>query len=213
MELILAFDPLCMWSYAFAHVVEEFVHRHKDEFFTSVVCSGMIRGDLRVGAGHQKERLLEASRLISDQSGIPFGPAFFENIDRNTMVLDSVPGSTAVNLIKQIQKPFVLDFAIDLSRHIFAHGMDPSDHRQIAGLMTSYGVDFEEGLYYLQTDKGRYLAYQDFQWFEGASLKRTPVLILNVENELIQLTQGYTDLAGLERVYQKVSEKYSFRLN
>lgn len=212
-EIILAFDPLCMWSYAYAHILEEFLARHRNEFFTSVVCSGMIRGDLTVGAARQKEKLLYASQMITEQSGIGFGPRFYENIENNSIILDSVPGSTAVNIMKHLNKPKALEFALDLSRNIFAHGMDPGDHHQIARLMGAYGISPKEALTSIRSDNGKYLAYQDFQWFEATPMRRTPALLLQVSGELIQLTQGYTPGEKLEEVYQAVVKKYDFSLN
>src|SRR5690625_6875414 len=80
------------------------------------------------------------------------------------MTLDSVPGSTAVNIVKHMNKPEALSFALDLSRNIFAHGMDPGDPDQIASIMVPYGFSKQEAFEYLQSDQGKYMAYQDFQW-------------------------------------------------
>jgi len=212
-EIILAFDPLCMWSYAYAHILEKFLALHRNEFFTSVVCSGMIRGDLRVEAGKQKDRLLRASQIITEESGIPFGTQFYDNVEKNKMTLDSVPGSTAVNIVKHMNKPEALSFALDLSRNIFAHGMDPGDPDQIASIMVPYGFSKQEAFEYLQSDQGKYMAYQDFQWFEATPMRRTPSLLLQVSGELVQLTQGYTSIEKLEKVYQTVLKKYDFSLN
>lgn len=65
----------------------------------------------------------------------------------------------------------------------------------------------------LTSDQGKYLAYQDFQWFEAASLSSTPVLILDIGGELVQLTKGYTSLEKLESVYAKVIKEYNYILN
>src|SRR5690625_7136336 len=103
-EIILAFDPLCMWSYAYAHILEKFLALHRNEFFTSVVCSGMIRGDLRVEAGKQKDRLLRASQIITEEAGIPFGTEIYENVEKKKITVYLVPGSTGVNIRQHMTK-------------------------------------------------------------------------------------------------------------
>lgn len=213
MELIYGFDPLCMWSYAFVPNLKQFVKNHEQELITSVVCSGMIRGDLVSPMVNFTNRLEENAKRIENFAGIDFGPRFYQNLKSKDIILDSVPGSIAVNAMKMSQKHLALDLAMDLSSRIYYDGISPGSVEAIADIMLQYDVPLEESMDILTSDQGKYLAYQDFQWFEAASLSSTPVLILDIGGELVQLTKGYTSLEKLESVYAKVIKEYNYILN
>ncbi|WP_236972918.1 thioredoxin domain-containing protein [Membranihabitans marinus] len=213
MELIYGFDPLCMWSYAFTPNLREFVSRHEKELFTSVVCSGMIRGGLRSTISSFSDRLSKVAENIETVSGISFGQPFYNNLFRDDVIMDSVPGSIAINALKMTQKNKVLDLAMQLSTSIYHDGISPGNVDDIAEIMSAYTDDVEDIKNVLTSDQGKYLAYQDFQWFEAADLKQTPVVILDIGGELVQLTKGYTTLEKLEQVYEKVVEEYKYLLN
>lgn len=213
MELIYVTDPLCMWSHAFSPVLKKFVERHENEFFTSVVCSGMVRGDLVTSMATQSDKLWNAAQAIEKKSGMSFGDKFYKNLHRDDIYLNSVPGSTAVNGIKQLDKENALTFSMDISNRIFQQGISPDDKNAIASIMEHYNFNYNDSINYLNSDNGKYIAFQDFQWFEAANLRGTPVLILDVNGELVQLNQGYITLDKLEQVYDEVTRKFDFSMN
>lgn len=198
-RLLYVYDALCGWCYGFSPVLGELHARHP-ELPLEVVSGGMIRGERRGPIGEVASYIKWAYRDVEQRTGVEFGAGFVEGpLERGDMYMTSEPPAKLLAYVREVAPRRAYDAAHALQRGIYFHGYGPGSPELARHLADE--LDLDPGATVAALDELRYerLAEADFDLTGRLGVRGFPALLLVRGDSAQMLTNGYADLATVER--------------
>ncbi len=194
-KLVYYYDALCGWCYGFSSVIKKVKQVYGAVLNIEVVSGGLFINS-KVGfvnkvAPHIKAR---AYKSVEARTGVKFGESFLKDVfGTGKMVLNSLPPSIALCVIKEACPEKELEFAEMLLQAVYFDGINPIDLNAYTPYVERIGV--EKSLFFSKMNDSKYqaLAEIEFEKFKSSQFAGMPTLVLQTEDKSILLANGYTD--------------------
>lgn len=198
-KIIYVYDAFCGWCYGFSRVIKECYENHKNDFDFEVISGGMMIGE-KVGSVNQVAPFIKTSyHNVEEVSGVKFGDAYLRHLEEGTFILDSVPPSIALSVLKSLKPDLSIPFIHDLQQSIYFEGKDPNDSSLYRYLSVNFGIDPDEFERKMGEDEFREAAYYDFALAKQLKVESFPAVLMQMsETSFYLIAKGYTDSDTLE---------------
>lgn len=198
-KIIYVYDAFCGWCYGFSRVIKECYENHKNDFDFEVISGGMMIGE-KVGSVNQVAPFIKTSyHNVEEVSGVKFGDAYLRHLEEGTFILDSVPPSIALSVLKSLKPDLSIPLIHDLQQSIYFEGKDPNDSSLYRYLSVNFGIDPDEFERKMGEDEFREAAYYDFALAKQLKVESFPAVLMQMsETSFYLIAKGYTDSDTLE---------------
>lgn len=198
-KIIYVYDAFCGWCYGFSRVIKDCYENHKNDFDFEVISGGMMIGE-KVGSVNQVAPFIKTSyHNVEEVSGVKFGDAYLRHLEEGTFILDSVPPSIALSVLKSLKPDLSIPFIHDLQQSIYFEGKDPNDSSLYRYLSVNFGIDPDEFERKMGEDEFREAAYYDFALAKQLKVESFPAVLMQMsETSFYLIAKGYTDSDTLE---------------
>jgi putative protein-disulfide isomerase len=202
------YDPLCSWCYGFSPVMKKFKQEYENEYSFEVVSGGMQSGERKQPISDIKDYLKGAYKNVTERTGVVFGENFMEVLEKGERMLDSVPASVALSIIKDLKPEQSFNFAAELHKAIYYDGVDWNKMDSFVPYAERVGVSKEEFLRNASDDKYLQKAKADFKLAADFGVTGFPSVILKHNENYYLLAQGFMPYTDLNKTLEHVLEKY-----
>lgn len=194
------FDALCGWCYGFSPVMEAFYEKHReDPLEFRVLSGGMVLGEREGPIGEVAGYIKEAYKQVEQTTGVTFGQPFLENIlAPGTARFTSLPGALAMAAFRRYQPDNAVPFAARIQKAIYAEGLPPAEAQTYGTCAEDFGMTATAFMKLMVNKELLELVRREFKLVQEWGVKGFPAVIYQAHQKGYYLTQGYTDLAGLE---------------
>jgi len=198
MKVIYVYDPLCGWCYGFSPVIKQFAQEKSPEVDFEIISGGMVTGS-RIGpASEIAPYISEAYKDVEAATGIEFGEKFLNGtLKEGTAIFTSIPASVALSIIKHHKPESAIDFAADVQKAIYYHGMEPADTSGYAELAAKYGLDKTQFMQDMASEKFNEAAQADFKKSDEYGVRGFPTVLGMKNDTATVLTRGAVDYETL----------------
>lgn len=198
-KIIYVYDAFCGWCYGFSRVIKECYENHKNDFEFEVISGGMMTGE-KAGPVNQVAPFIKTSyHAVEEVTGIKFGDAYLRHLEEGAFILDSVPPSIALSVLKSLKPDLSIPFIHDLQQSIYFEGKDPNDSSLYRYLAVNFGIDPDDFERKMGEDKFREAAYYDFALAKQLKVESFPAVLMQMsETSFYLIARGYTDTDTLE---------------
>lgn len=204
MKLIYIYDPLCGWCYGFTPVIQQLQQQYAGKMEFEILSGGMLTGDNRRPASSMHAYILQAHTRVEETTGVKFGAAFLHQYLASQEIMDSVKPSVALTVFKQYQPENAIDFAHDMQVALNYEGISLNNNMVYEQLATKYHIPAAEFVTKMEDEHNRYATQQEFQMVQQWGITGFPAAILDTGKQLYMIAKGYTPLARLQEVIEKI---------
>jgi putative protein-disulfide isomerase len=204
MKLIYIFDPICGWCYGFTPVIQALQQEYAGKMDFEILSGGMLTGDNRRPASTMHAYILQAHTRVEETTGVKFGEAFLHQYLASQEIMDSVKPSIALTVFKQYQPDKAIDFAHDMQVALNYDGISLNGDAIYEQLAAKYGIPSTAFIEKMQEESNRYATQQEFQQVQQWGITGFPAAILDTGKQLYMIAKGYTPLARLQEVIEKI---------
>lgn len=203
MKLVFAGDPMCSWCYGFGKELSTLVDRHP-ELQLTILVGGVRAGATDLLDDTGKQFRLEHWARVEENSGLPFNRKAF--LARENFVYDTEPVCRAVVTARRLAPGAdQLQVFKALQRAFYEDGRDTSNGEVLADIAAA-----------ALRDQGKPVSASDFHdaWKDSSTIAATaaefaqvrslgifsfPQLLLEVGDQLLNISPGYAKVDQLER--------------
>ena len=199
-KLIYYFDALCGWCYGFSPVISKINQEYGDQLEIEVVSGGLFLGN-RAGfvndvAPHIKSG---AYKAVEAKTGVKFGSVFLDDVfGEGKMVLNSLPPTIALSIVKEEKPEHALKFAELLLKAVYYDGLNPIDQDGLADCATTFGFNKEDFKRKLGEEKYRKATEAEFTKFRSSQYSGMPALVVLKDGKENLLSHGYSSFEAVK---------------
>jgi putative protein-disulfide isomerase len=199
------YDALCGWCFGFAPVVKKLHTEFQDKFSFEVINGGMITGD-RIGPLHKMAAYIKRSApRVEEVSGVKFGDAYLNGIlNSETYISNSLPPAIALKILQEQVSDQQVQLTHGIQQLHFVEGKDLNVAETYLPLVHEIGLPEDVFTQKFQDKKYRELAESDFELTQNWGVSGFPAIVVEHEEKLYLLTQGYQDYDTLADVLRKI---------
>ncbi|MBU3201351.1 DsbA family protein [Clostridium estertheticum] len=197
-------DTMCGWCYSFSDVVTKIYEEFKDQVDFTIVPAGMwLNEDVKEMTPGFSDFIRENNVKITQLSGKEFGEDYYLMLKDSNTVLDSLPGSKAINVINNLGNQSSFSYLKTLQKEFFINGKNMNDVEVYSKIAEDFGIDGDS---FKKEFSSKKLIDQTFNQFNFASeldVSSYPSLIL-VNNEKSSLvSSGYLSFEEVKTRIEK----------
>ncbi|MCJ8168824.1 DsbA family protein [Atopomonas sediminilitoris] len=187
-RLIYVMDPMCSWCWGFSPVAA----RLAEQAAASGVSSEWRVGGLRRGGAAldpaKRAYILEHWQAVAQTSGQPFRR---EEAMPSGFVYDTEPACRALVAVRQLAPELVPAAAHNIQQAFYAQGQDVTRANVLAACVEAAGVPAIEFVDVFDSTTCRAATEADFAWVERLGISGFPTVLLEHNDQLALLTNGY----------------------
>jgi putative protein-disulfide isomerase len=144
--LVVAFDPLCGWCFAFEPVLTKLRKNYATRFDFEIAMGGLVTGERVRPIAADADYLRRGLAMVEQRSGVKAGPAYFKRIlEPGTWVSNSEPPARAIRLARELSgETAALDLAAAFTTALYVDGNAPDDPKVVEHLATKLGLPAQE---------------------------------------------------------------------
>lgn len=198
------YDPLCSWCYGFSPVIKKIKNTYEEQFDFQVISGGMQSGERKQPVSAIRDYLKGAYKNVTERTGVEFGKQFMEVLEEGNRMLDSVPPSIALSIVKDLKPAEVLNFAATIQEAIYYDGFNWNLVDEYFPYLEQYDIapedfkqKFEDPLYKEKT-------LEDFKLAANFGVTGFPSVILKKEDKYYLIAQGFVPYEQLQATIEQV---------
>ena len=200
-KLVYYYDALCGWCYGFSPVMSKIENKYSDKLDIKVISGGLFLGSragrVNVVAPHIKAGAYKSVEL---RTGVKFGKPFLDDVFGNgDMILNSLPPTIALNIVKEKYPDQEVQFAKMLLLAVYFDGIDPTDIESLANYAVKIGFDREDFVTKMKIQKYESAAEIEFELFRSSQYAGMPALVLVKENKEHLIAHGYMNFEEIDK--------------
>lgn len=198
------YDPLCSWCYGFSPVIKKTKTIYKDQFNFEVISGGMQSGERKQPVSAIRDYLKGAYKDVTARTGVEFGDKFMEVLEEGERMLDSIPPSIALSIVKDLKPEQALNFAASIQEAIYFDGFDWNSEDAYLPYIEDYDLDPEDfkrkfnEAYYLEK------TLKDFKLAANFGVTGFPSVILKKDDKYYLIAQGFIPFEQLDATIKQV---------
>ena len=200
MKLMYYYDALCGWCYGFSSVMSKIEEEYGQKIDIEVVSGGLFIGN-RVGLVNEAAPHIKtgAYKSVESRTGVKFGKPFLDDVfGEGKKVLNSLPPTIALSIIKEKHPNQQLKFAEMLLKAIYFDGLTSDDVEGLTNLAIKIGFNKEEFKTKMKDIKYRKAAEKEFNIFRNSPYSGMPALVLLKNNREHPISHGYISFEELK---------------
>lgn len=143
---------------------------------------------------------------LEKKTGVSFGDAYKERLDKGDLFLSSLKPSAAVNIINTLHPEYTLDFIECLHEQLFICGQDLQSSDAIAQAAEACGLNGLEIAAEFTQVQWLDLAFRDFNFTAEMGITTFPTLIASCNQQLHLLANGYENYTTVEARLVEIRE-------
>lgn len=199
-KLIYFYDPLCGWCFGFSPVMSQVKAEYGHLLEIEVVSGGLFlesyAGAINELAPHIKNG---AYKLVESRTGVKFGKPFLDDVfGEGNLILNSLPPTIALSIIKEEYPEQQLKFASMLLDHVYVDGIDPTNEDELANCAAKIGIDKVQFTTKMKDAKYRNAAIKEFETFRSNRFSAMPAVVLIKDGEEQLISQGYASFNSIK---------------
>lgn len=198
------YDPLCSWCYGFSPVIKKTKAIYKDQFNFEVISGGMQTGERKQPVSAIRDYLKGAYKDVTKRTGVEFGDKFMKVLEEGERMLDSIPPSIALSIVKDLKPEQALDFATSIQKAIYYDGFDWNSVDAYLPYIKDYDLDPEDFRrkfnepYYLEK------TLEDFKLAANFGATGFPSVILKKDDKYYLIAQGFIPFEQFDATIKQV---------
>ena len=198
------YDPLCSWCYGFSPVIKKIKNAYKDQFDFKVISGGMQSGERKQPVSAIRDYLKAAYKNVTEKTGVEFGEKFMTVLEEGSRMLDSIPPSIALSIVKDLKPEEALNFAASIQEAIYYDGFNWNSVKEYLPYLKQYDIDpedfkrkFEDPIYKEKT-------LEDFKLAANFGVTGFPSVILKKEDKYYLIAQGFVPFEKLNATVEQI---------
>jgi len=198
------YDPLCSWCYGFSPVIKKIKNAYKDQFDFKVISGGMQSGERKQPVSAIRDYLKAAYKNVTEKTGVEFGEKFMTVLEEGSRMLDSIPPSIALSIVKDLKPEEALNFAASIQEAIYYDGFNWNSVKAYFPYLKQYDIDpedfkrkFEDPIYKEKT-------LEDFKLAANFGVTGFPSVILKKEDKYYLIAQGFVPFEKLNATVEQI---------
>jgi putative protein-disulfide isomerase len=198
------YDPLCSWCYGFSPVIKKIKNAYKDQFDFKVISGGMQSGERKQPVSAIRDYLKAAYKNVTEKTGVEFGEKFMTVLEEGSRMLDSIPPSIALSIVKDLKPEEALNFAASIQEAIYYDGFNWNSVKAYLPYLKQYDIDpedfkrkFEDPIYKEKT-------LEDFKLAANFGVTGFPSVILKKEDKYYLIAQGFVPFEKLNATVEQI---------
>lgn len=185
-------DIMCGWCYSFSDVITKVHEEFKDQVDFTIVPAGMwLDKDVKKMTPGFSDFIRENNVRITQLSGKEFGEDYYSMLRDSNTVLDSLPGSKAINVINNLESQVSFRYLKMLQNEFFINGKNMNDVEVYSKVAEDFGIDSD---IFKKEFSSKELINQTFRQFNFASelnVRSYPSLLLVNNGNVSLVSSGY----------------------
>lgn len=192
MKIYYVMDVMCGWCYAFSDVITKINEEFKDQVDFSIVPAGMwLNENIKKITPNFSDFIRENNIRITEISGKEFGEDFYLMLKDRDTVLDSLPGSKAINIINKIDNKASFKYLKALQKEFFVNGKNMNDLNVYSKIAEEFGIDGENFKKQFSSKKLIDETFKQFNFAKELGVRSYPSLVLVINEEPSLISSGY----------------------
>lgn len=204
-KIIYFADPMCSWCWGISGHISAIKQKYAERLDFE-----MVMGGLRIGGGEQWDEKLKTFlkhhwEQVQKTSGQPFN---FDLLSWDSFNYDTEPACRAVRIIRDLTPEKEYDFYREIQYQFYVENNDPSHSDFYRPICTQLDIPFKAfrplflSSVYCETIK------EDFKRTVGYGVKGFPTVILEIDEQQINIADGYTETEEMSKRIDKSLESY-----
>jgi len=198
------YDPLCSWCYGFSPVIKKIKSAYKDQFDFQVISGGMQFGERKQPVSAIRDYLKGAYKNVTERTGVEFGEEFMAVLEDGHRMLDSIPPSIALSIIKDLKPEEALNFAATIQEAIYFNGMDWNTVEAYFPYLKAYDISSDEFKRKFEDPIYKEKTLEDFNLAANFGVTGFPSVILKKDEKYYLLVQGFVPFEQLNATIEQV---------
>ena len=198
------YDPLCSWCYGFSPVIKKIKSAYKDQFDFQVISGGMQSGERNQPVSAIRDYLKGAYKNVTERTGVEFGEKFMDVLEDGIRMLDSIPPSIALSIVKDLKPEEALSFAATIQEAIYFDGIDWNTVEAYIPYLKAYDIDTDEFKRNFEDPIYKEKTLEDFKLAANFGVTGFPSVILKKDEKYYLLAQGYVPFEQLDAAVEQV---------
>lgn len=199
------YDALCSWCYGFSPVIKKFREDFGNDYQVEVISGGMQSGDRKQPVSDIKDYLKGAYKNVTDRTGVEFGEKFMEVLEDGHRILDSVPPSIALSVVKDVKPEKALDFASSIQEAIYYSGIDWNNPEAYVPYAENIGIERELFLNKFGEEKYLQKAREDFKMAGDFGINGFPSVVLKRDDKFYLIARGFIPYKQLIETIKEIN--------
>ena len=185
-------DIMCGWCYSFSDVITKVYEEYKGKVDFTIVPAGMwINKDIKKMTKEFNDYIKKNNIKVTQLSGKEFGEAYYLMLHNTNTVLNSLPGSKAINLVNTLKNQASFEYLKALQKQFFINGKNMNDIEVYSKTAEDFGID---SAIFKKQFSSKKLTDETFKQFKFASelkVSSYPSLVLSSNGKLSFISSGY----------------------
>lgn len=199
MRILYIMDPLCGWCYGNHNNIDKLYQEFGNKITFDIIPAGMWIGDnKRMQSEQMANFFVKHDTKIAEYTNTEFGKAYFDFVKtNNNIVLDSEIPSRAIITIKNIDATKTIAFTSEIQKARYLYGLDLNSTATYTSICDLLNIDVNTFLHHFVSETIKVLTQKSFK--EASQYASSyPTLLLEKDNQLIELEQGYDTYENLK---------------
>jgi putative protein-disulfide isomerase len=208
--LVVAFDPLCGWCFAFEPVLTQLRKNYATRFDFEIAMGGLVTGERVRPVAADAEYLRRGLAMVEQRSGVKTGPAYFKRIlEPGTWISNSEPPARAIRLARELSgETAALDLAAAFTTALYIDGDAPDDPDVIKRLAKRLELPAQELLQRWHIPQEVHNSALSFAREKNRGILSYPSAFLKQANNqpLLQMLSGAVSLEQASQVLDEIEK-------
>lgn len=203
-------DVMCGWCYSFSDVITNINEEFKEYVDFSIVPAGMwVDENVKKITPKFIDFIRENNIRITEFSGKEFGEDFYLMLKDRDMVLDSLPGSKAINIINKIDNKASFKYLKALQKEFFVNGKNMNDLNVYSKIAEELGIDGENFKKQFSSKELIDETFKQFNFANELGVRSYPSLVLVINEETSLISSGYLPFEEVKARIKKIIELHT----
>ncbi len=193
-------DPMCSWCWGFSPVIAEVKENYKGRIKIALVMGGLQPNESNILSDESREEIFHHWQQVEKASGQNFQ---YENALPEGFIYNTEPACRAVITMGLIDPSKKFTYLNSIQAAFYSNNRDITRADCLQQLATECGVDGETFNGLFNDEKQRETTEKNFQFTKKAGVQGFPTLILNIGEQLHDITRGYQNYEKIAALLEK----------
>ena len=193
-------DPMCSWCWGFSPVIAEVKKNFANRIKIALVMGGLQPGETNVLPEESREEIFHHWQQVEKASGQNF---LYENALAEGFIYNTEPACRAVITVGLIEPGKKFTYLNMIQSAFYANNQNITQIACLQQLAAECGIDAEAFSRLFNDDKQRETTEKNFQFTKKAGVQGFPTLILNIGEQLHDITRGYQNYEKIAAMLEK----------
>jgi putative protein-disulfide isomerase len=202
-KLIYFADPMCSWCYGFSPELTKVVERLGDAVEFEIIMGGLRPYNTET-IGELGDFLKEHWEQVSERSKQPFS---YNILEDTSFIYDTEPSCRAVVLMRQLKPEMAFSFFKKIQAAFYKNNKNTNEIATYLDLLEDFGVDKEAFRKAFESEDLKTKVKEDFEYAANVGVRGFPTLVLQNDNNLYLLSNGYTEAENIMETVLKIKSE------